>query len=151
MFWEEKLDQLKKKVSKTDFRDPFTDWPEIMKKIESAFIIKTDSRTHFNHWADQLKHKKPIKTIALSALSQEINKLDAQMNFWFVLVYGEHSSAKHLVYDCKRHALQELLPHVIFDFFLIGKKYDWLIYFKVDRQSGSVQLFKSGNAVTPLD
>lgn len=38
MYWQEKIDRLKSKFHQADFRDLFTDWPEILKKIEEDGI-----------------------------------------------------------------------------------------------------------------
>ena len=44
MYWEEKIDRLKKETDPTDFKVPFTDWSTILKKIEDKFIIKENSK-----------------------------------------------------------------------------------------------------------
>ncbi len=43
MYWEEKMDRIKKETDSKDFRVPFTDWSTILKSIEAHFIVKEDS------------------------------------------------------------------------------------------------------------
>ena len=38
MYWEEHIDLLKRKFGLKDFKVPFNDWKEILKRIESNFI-----------------------------------------------------------------------------------------------------------------
>jgi hypothetical protein len=62
--WEEKIDMLKKGFSPQEFHVPFTDWFDILKKIESKFIAKEGSMYHLTNWADKIKSKHFVHAIA---------------------------------------------------------------------------------------
>lgn len=151
MYWQEKIDILKKKFPQTDFRNPFMDWPKILKKMEAKFIIKENTNFHFTNWAGRLKNKVLVKTIIHQSIYQEIKKLSPDTNYWVVIVYGDYPTSKHLVYDCKLNSLEALLGFTIGDFYIIDKKYNWLSYFKIDREKGKVSLFKTANSMTPFE
>ena len=149
MNWEEKIDILKKDFSPTDFRDPFTDCLDILKKIESKFIIKNNY--NFNNWSDNLKNKVLLRIVTLETSYQEIKCLDIKTNFWAVIINDNTPTARHLIYDCKINSLEVLLSFTLGDFCIIDKKYKWLTYFKVDRVKNEVIIFKSGDERTPFD
>jgi hypothetical protein len=151
MFNEEKLEYLKAKYAPTDFRVPFTDWTEILKKIESKYITKTDLNDHFTNWAGNLKNKTIVKTIARNEIQSEVSKLDVSKNYWVVLVTDTSPMAKHLVYDCKAISMIDLLSLATTDFYIIGKKYDWLTYFQFNHLAKEFSIFRSGPAQTPFE
>lgn len=57
MYWEEHIDRLNKSYSSAEFSVPYSNWVDIMKKIENSFMIKTTSQYHFCNWADSIKNK----------------------------------------------------------------------------------------------
>ena len=150
MYWEEKLDLIKQQFPKSAFRDPFTDWPEILKKIEGHFILKSDGKHPFCNWFGHIKQQQIIGSISAAHLSKELKKLAPIGNFWLVMVYGTSPSAKHLVYDCSLAPLIKLLPD-LFDFFIIDKKYKWLCYFSRSELADKIVMYRSGNALSPFD
>ena len=150
MYWEEKLDHIKQHFSTSDFRDPFTEWSEILKKIEMNFIIKKDGKHTFCNWYKNIKHQQKIKVITPIQLTNELKNLMSDGNFWLVMVYGESATDKHLVYDCSLEPLLVLLPH-LFDFYIIGKKYEWLAYFCRQEIPGKLVIYRSGDRLTPFD
>jgi hypothetical protein len=145
------IDYLTKKFPPADFRDPFTEWPEIMKKIESRFIIKESGDYHFSNWEENLKNKILIRKIPRETVFEEIQKLDVNTNYWIVIVTNKFPTSKHLVYDCKLNAISELISRFSVDFFIIDKKYHWLSFFYVDRITNEIVMFKSGEEMTPFD
>jgi hypothetical protein len=151
MFWEEKIDILKKQFPQTDFRDPYTDWPEILKKVEAKFIVKADSNFLYSNWGDQLKNKLRVRTILHQKVNEEIKRLDCKSNYWVVVIQGNYPNSKHLVYDCKTNSLEALISLSLSDFYIIDKKYIWLTFFKIDKENNEITIFKSGNAQTPFD
>ena len=58
MYWEEKIDKIKKETDSKDFRVPFADWSAILKSIETHFIVKEDSNNIFSNWAGLRTNKK---------------------------------------------------------------------------------------------
>jgi hypothetical protein len=151
MFYEEKLEYLKAKYAPTDFRVPFKDWPEILKKIESKYITKTDLNDHFTNWAGNLKNKTIVKTIARNEIQSEMNKLDVTNNYWVVLVTDTSPMANHHVYDCKPISMLDLLSLATTDFFIIEKKYNWFTYFQFDQAKQEIAIYKSGTKQIPFE
>lgn len=151
MYWEEKIDVLKKKFSQTDFRSPFTDWPEIPGKIEAKFVIKNNPDHHFTNWADHLKNKIFLRAVQRPAIFREIKKLDANSNYWVVIVSGNSPDSRHLVYDCKVNAMEALISLAPGDFYIVGKKYNWLLFSEADNEANEVRMFKSGHGSVPFD
>lgn len=148
MYWEEKIDRLKKEVDPTDFKVPFTDWSTILKKIEDKFVIKENSDFPFSNWDNRLKEKKPINKILTANINDELNKLDSSQNYWMVLT-KDKPDFKNLVYDSKLTVIKILSGLWHGDFYIVDKKYNWLTYFK--RDTIDTEVFKSGDSVTPLD
>lgn len=151
MYWEEKIDLLKQKFTPTDFRVPFTDWAEVMKKIESRFIVKQDSNTHFNHWSENIKQRTLIKTFPALGLNNLLEQLKEDENYWAVALAGVSANSKHYIYDCKPKAIEALVSFTPHDFFIVDKKYQWFTYFQQDSTRGEINIYKSNGATTPFD
>jgi hypothetical protein len=151
MFWEEKIDLLKKNFSQTDFRDPFTEWLEILKKIESKFIIKNNANDHFTNWSSCLKNSILVKTIPTKYIPKEIQKLNRATNYYVVIVTGNSPTSKQLIYDCKPNSMEFLLSMAPGHFYIIDKKYKWLTFFKINPDNIEASILKSGVQETPFD
>ena len=148
MYWEEKIDRLKKETDPTDFKVPFKDWSTILKKIEDKFIIKGSSDPTFSDWDSRLREKRKIKNILSANIKGELDKYDSNQNYWIVLA-RDKADFKNLVYDSKPIVIKILSGLWDGDFYIVDKKYNWLTYFK--RDTTDTELFKSGDCVTPLD
>jgi hypothetical protein len=148
MHWEEKIDKLKKETDPADFKVPFTDWSTILKKIEDRFVIKENSDFHFSNWDNRLKDKRQIKTILTTNFDGELERLDSNKNYWIVLT-KDKADFKNLVYESKPTVIKTLSRLWNGDFYIVDKKYNWLIYFK--RYNTDTEVFKSGDSQTPLD
>jgi hypothetical protein len=148
MFWEEKIDGLKKETDAKDFKVPFTDWSTILKKIENKFIVLENSNYLFSNWADRLKNKTKIKEFLTVNSDQEIEKLDNDQNYWIVLTKNRADS-KSLVYDSKPKIIAKLVGLWDGDFYIVEKRYNWLAFFK--RRQDDMEVFKSGDELTPWD
>jgi len=131
MFWDEKIDRLKARLPNEQFRAPFSDWVEILKKIEGKFINKGWPPYHFSNWSNNLKPEVLVRNISKQEIEGEVSKLDNSVNYWAVIVLQNGPTAKHYVYDCSTDALKMLLAIAPCDFYIGSKKYEWLIYFKV--------------------
>lgn len=149
---------LKKKISTPDFKDPFTVGTSILKSIEKKFIATKDLardlnnlRQYHSNWADNIKHKMEIRSIDLNDHNSWLEKLEQDTNYWIVITSRFTPSAKHHVYDCKPSALITLIGNLQSDFFVVDKKYKWLLYFKVDEHTKTATIFKSGNTKTPFE
>jgi hypothetical protein len=151
MFWEEKIDVLKKQFAPTDFKVPFIDAHEIMKNIENRFIVKTNSNQNFNNWESSIKQKQKLTSINSNQLESFVSHLDNASSYWTVIVLGNDESAKHFVYDCKPNSLKALTALQPLDFFLADKKYLWFTFFKRNNQENTIEIYKSGKALTPFE
>ncbi|HWK02010.1 MAG TPA: DUF6756 family protein [Puia sp.] len=151
MYWEEKIDLLAKKYGQTAFKVPFTDWPEIMKKIENSFIIKENANTHFSNWAGNIRQKIKFDEVAFNKLENYMVLLSGSIHYWVVIVPGRNPNEKHYVYDCKLPALMALIELCSGDFYIIDKKYQWLTYFNRDREANMVHVYKSGAHKIPFE
>lgn len=150
MFWEEKIDIIKKKYKDEDFKVPFTNWSEILNEIEKRFIVKESSQDYYKNWIRKIKDKKQIQIITNSLLIDYSKVLGITKNFWVVIVSGNLGDRRHLVYDCKPFVITDLIKISDTSLFIVDKKYDWLVCFeKIDDQKTIVN--KSGNSKTPFD
>ncbi|MGR3812243.1 DUF6756 family protein [Jiulongibacter sp. NS-SX5] len=148
MYWEEKIDKIKKESDPRNFKVPFTDWSIILKKIESKFVKKENSDFIFSNWDYRLKEKRHIKTILTASIDGELDRLDSSQNYWLVLT-RDKANFKNLVYDCKPTVIKILIELWKADFYIVDKRYTWLVYFK--RHEADTEIFKSGGLVTPFD
>jgi hypothetical protein len=151
MFWQEKVDRLKKWFSPTDFRVPFTDGSSILKNMEARFVISAKPQYQRTNWAEGLKDPIVIITLEMEDVFAAISALDRATNYWVVVVLGEASMAERLVYDCRPAAMGRLTAIAPGDFFIGDKQYGWLVYFKCDLVENTVTLIKAGNFVTPFE
>ena len=151
MFWEEKIDQVKKKFSQDEFRVPFSDWSGIMKKMEARFVISSKPDYQYTNWSEGLKEKVVLRKIAHQAIPTVISTLDPATNYWVVIVLGDASMAQQFVYDCKPAAIEHLAAIAPGDFYIGDKKYQWLVHFKMDQTENAVTLIKAVNFLTPFD
>ena len=148
MYWNEKIDLVKKKFPAKDFKDPFRFGVEIIGKI----IVKLFKSTlvNFSESEDKvklLKQSTHLKTCTVKQLyKDELPQLDKDKNFWLLLIKLP-MGPNFRVYDCKYEPLQELLyltsGQVQQEFCLVDKKYLWLLFFKVDRINDTVEIYKT--------
>jgi hypothetical protein len=97
------------------------------------------------------KQRIALRKIAPEAIYKEISKLDPASNYWTVIVLGEASEARQLVYDCTPAAMEHLISVAPADFYIGDKKYQWLVYFNMNREHNEVSLIKSRDCPTPFD
>lgn len=151
MYWEEKIDLLKKKFSDSDFHVPFTNGAEILQKIEAKFIINHDPRNQHSYWSDSIKDVTFIRNITKQTVNLELARLESYENYWVVIEKGKTSTSKYIVYDCKVNSLEALLSFTSTDFYLIHKNYDWFTFFNASKTTHKIAIYKSGPEQTPFD
>jgi len=151
VFWEEKVDILKSKFTQEQFRVPFSDWQEIFKKIEAKYIKKESSHYQFQNWSESLKEKIHIRSIACQDIDTEISKLDRTQNYWVIILFADNLSSRQYIYDCSPEAIKAILSIAPADFYIGHKKYEWLIYCKVNRTENTILLNKAQKPPTPFD
>lgn len=151
MFWEEKIDILKKKYSSFDFRVHFSNWSEILKNIENRFVLKENDSYSFSNWADRIKSKELVVEASLNRVQYFVDRLNKSQNYWIVLPLGQEPTSKHMVYDCKPSVILEIANMSKSDFFIVEKKYSWFTYFNCDRETNMLNIYKSGSKATPFE
>ena len=147
--WEEKIDLLKNNFSSQEFQVPFVDWSNILKKIESKFIIKENGMCPLTNWTSNVKNRQFSQSIDRSELSGMLEKLDECQTYWFVTVMGDAPTSKQYVYGCNPKTILCLSSISSNDFFIVEKKLTWLAYFR--RTEHKIEIYKSGKAKTPFD
>lgn len=146
MFWQEKIDQIKKTVSRGDFRDPYTEGLDILKRIHDKFLTtgKLDYNEGFVNWTSGRKDKIELRELPLANLGLELAKLDQAQNYWIVLVSTRLDS---IVYEAKPGVIRTLATQWKESFYVGDKKYNWLVQFKRVPQGFGV--FVGGGMATP--
>lgn len=150
MYWEEKIEYLKKEFTQAEFSFPFHDWVNIMKKMEDRFLTKITQEYHFSNWSDQIKHKALITSINRTHIQTTLGALSDDTNYWVVIVVGRDALGKHCLYNCNVASMRRVVSLQRNPFFIVDKKYNWFVYFDVN-ESAHVNIFKSGHAITPFD
>jgi hypothetical protein len=153
MYFQEKIETLKKIFKSSDFKVPFTDAAGILKQIEKHFIIQKNVETdlnnmsqYHNQWAANIRQKIELRLGYLHYM-QYLEKLDSETNYWVVLAF----EAKHQAFDCKPKVMQSLILAGKTDFFVIDKKYNWFTYFALDTEGNLHKAYKSGSEKTPFE
>lgn len=151
MYWNEKIDLVKKKFP-DEFKDPFRAGPEIIKKIvaklfESTLLNFIESENR----AGLLKHGTLTRHCSLKQLyNEELPRLDNGSNYWLLFVRLPMGS-NFQVYDCKYQALRELVylssGQDEQEFCIVDKKYAWLLFFKIDRPKDTVEIYNAGRLI----
>jgi hypothetical protein len=157
MTFEEKIDRLKHKFPSKDFKDPYIHGTEILKAVERKFIRTKDLRNDLNNlrpgyaiWSENIKNKTELRSIDTKDLNQWLEKLDPNTNYWMVIPRGSHISDKNLIFDCKPNALVALYGITQSSFYLIEKKYNWLLLFELGEMKKTM-IYKSSNGPTPFE
>ncbi len=160
------IDYLKKKYSDKEFHNPYTNWSEILKRIESKYIIRSDKTQQFSNWIGNLKDKKYLRTISIFEIDEELRKLDMQTKYWIVVDKFGNPNERHEVYGCNLEVLTSMISlytiglrtsettttfYVGNCFFLLDSKLNWLTIFEVDKDKKEIKIFKSGDTTTPFD
>jgi hypothetical protein len=147
MYWNEKIDLVKKKFP-SEFKDPFRAGPEIIKKIatilfETTLLNLMESEDR----AGLLKQGTLTKLCSLKHLyHEELPRLNNGSNYWLLLIEVPMGS-NFQVYDCKYQALKELVhlssgqDHQ--ELCIVDKKYAWLLFFKIDRTKDMVKIYNA--------
>ncbi|AYB33342.1 hypothetical protein [Chryseolinea soli] len=150
MYWEEKIERLKKTTDPKDFRDPFTEGLDILKKIHDRFLTTytLDYNEGFQNWPDGLKDKEKVKELLPPHLHWELTVLDPKQNYWIVLAEALPGKTAR-VYDAKPAVILTLVSLWQVDFYIGDKKYNWLVHFK--RSPDNVAIYKASPATTPWD
>ena len=144
MFWNEKIDLIKKKYSNEDFSVPHVNRKEILRKIESKFIKRNEdyydlnnSKKRFTNWWDNLKSNKEtlIEGELKSNLEQFIN---TNQKYWFVCEF----SNQILVYKSKLSPIINLISighSKTNTFHIIEPKYDFFLGLRIEKDKITIR------------
>ena len=119
------------KISRDDFTvGPFTDWPAIQKRIEAKFILKTTSDLQPADWPE---HFKGAKQIIKSRTFEPYEYLDElikdEEKVWLLLIDSSVEPAKIWLFQGHIRHIQKVLSQLPkFSFYIIAKKYEWLLF-----------------------
>lgn len=136
MYFEEKLDKLKKDLGPKDLVIRFNDFKEIMTKIESKFLVD-DLNNKYTGWIERLKE---FKTLDLNIEPFEFLKtrLTKNQKYWWIYLEGSYINSRHRIFDATIKG-GESLSFLFHDspIFVIHKKYDWMIM--IDKKARSIK------------
>ena len=150
MFWEEKIDLVKKQFSQPEFDDPFRSGRQIIEKIIRHFHNSTPLK--FSQTTDRkslIKNCSLIKQCCIDKFyKEELEKLENSTNYWLFL----NPDNINRVYDCQKAPLRYLLylssGQKKQEFYIVHKKYLWAVYFESDKERNVVEIYKCGNGRT---
>ena len=105
------------------------EWPEIMKKIETKFVIRRNSNTKFNWWWEDLKGEQVAKAFpednGWTYLAQLVDKNE---KVWFVGCNSKNDATKFWLFQGYVEPIQKVLSEMYsFEYYLISRKYEWML------------------------
>lgn len=154
MFFEEHIERIKKKFPVSDFRIPFLDASDVLGKIEKKFIGGKSVETSIAivwrspNWMEGIDDKTELARIGTTQIEQFLSCLNPGINYWIVIAQGVNRFVKYFVYDARLIPMIEIINIASGDFFIVEKKYKWLIGFSND--NGNLTVYKSGSQLTPF-
>lgn len=149
MYWPEKLDILKKKYSSSEFRDMFREGGNVIEKIIRKFHYATYMTfTESDNRKSLLKNCELVKETTVLGADRYLDELEDNINYWQLFVRTLMGN-DFQVYDCSKKPLLDLyyLSSSIKEqeFYIVDKKYKWLLYFVIDRNENNACIYKSNN------
>ncbi len=109
---------------------PFTHWPDIQKRIESHFVIKTRSDLSPVEWPEHFKGKQqliPSRTFEPYEYLDELLPDDEMI--WFMLPDASTKEPKLWLFQGFVRPIQKVLSQLPrTSFYLVAKKYEWLLF-----------------------
>lgn len=151
MFFEERIEFLKKYYSTADFRIPYTDASSILKTIEQHFVKYKDVYgsieelgVYHNEWAQNLKNPVYLREIRRTDIAMLLEQLGSDDHYWVVL----DTDPKHLVFDVSSKAITDLISLHKGSFFIVDKKYKWLCLFSPIDDTGKLDVYRCGFTTT---
>jgi hypothetical protein len=147
MFWQEKIDYLKKRFGPKAFRDPFRHGIGIRERIFARFF-EVDFLENEESW--ELKEALFIRSVGSPDFWQREWKVLATDERYWLLIAHPPNGGSFQVYDGNTDALQAVIQmgSTGGDFFLVEKKYNRLIHLK--KSGMEISLWKSGSGKTPF-
>ena len=139
MYWNEKIDSIKKRYTDSQFSVPHLNRKEIFRKIETKFIRRSadyyelnNSNNPFSNWWKNIKSSEEESIEIKNELITELNKLiDPDDTFWVVAEFTDGV----MIYKANKNATLDLIitgRTWTNTFHLIQSKYDYLISFRIE-------------------
>lgn len=148
MYWPEKLDILKKKYTSSEFKDMFREGGNVIEKIIRKFhnatyltFVGSDDRQSL------LKNCELIKETTILGVDNYLDELEDNTNYWLLLVKTPMGN-DFQVYDCRKAPLFDLYYLSSIkeqEFYIVDKKYKWLLYFRINRYENNACIYRSNN------
>lgn len=109
---------------------PFVDWPAIQKRIESRFIMKTRSDLSPLEWPEHFKGKKQQIAARSFEPYEYLDELLPDNEFyWLILQEKGAKEPKLWLFQGYIRPIQKVLGQLPkMPFYIIAKKYEWLLY-----------------------
>lgn len=148
MYWPEKLDILKKKYSSTEFKDMFREGGNVIEKIIRKFHNATYLTFTGSHDRQSLlKNCELVKETTILGVDSYLDELEDNTNYWLLLVKTPMGNDLQ-VYDCRKEPLFDLYYLSSIkeqEFYIVDKKYKWLLYFRINRYENNACIYRSNN------
>jgi hypothetical protein len=143
MYWEEKIDLIKKQFP-GDFKDPFRAGREVIQKIVAhLFNSRVSDFTQFDDKAALLKNRTFTKQCSVKQFyNEELPRLDNGSYYWLFFINVPAAGLR--VYDCKYPALKELVSLSSGEYCIVDKKYAWALFIKIDSSKDLVEIVGNG-------
>lgn len=149
MYWNEKLDIIKKEYPAPIFKDIFREGGGVIEKIIRIFHDATYmSFTQCNNLETLLKDDIEPKEMTILELENKISEsLEEDKNYWLFLI-DIPMGKRFQIYDCQKKPLIDLYYMASsrlfkFRFYIVDKKYNWLYYISMDRSENTARIYKS--------
>ncbi|SHE78660.1 hypothetical protein [Dysgonomonas macrotermitis] len=147
MYWQEKLNIIKKKYPSLVFRDMFHSGGEVAEKI----IRKFHNATYltFKQCDDPktlLKDCRLVKETGILELENYLYELEDGINYWLFLLNPPMGNTFQ-VYDCRKAPLIDLYylasGREDLKFYIVDKKYEWLLLVEIETEENTAFIYES--------
>lgn len=104
-------------------------WSDVFKKIETKFIAKKNTNTHFNWWWDNLKSDQYSVKFPQNNAQEYLHLIvDPQEKVWFVACDSKKDPTRSWLFEGYIKPIQQILGELNpFEYYVVSKKYDWLL------------------------
>ncbi len=149
MYWNEKIDLVKKQFPAPQFKDPYQSGIQVIEKIIRNLFQTT--RFHFSaseNRVELLKDAALIKTCTTKQLYDvEIPLITKSKNFWVLIINPPRGQILQ-VYDCQYEPMRYLLQISSGtdkqEFCIVEKKYAGMLFYAIDHVQNTAAIYKTG-------
>jgi len=149
MYWNEKLDIIKKKYPAPAFRDMFRIGGEVIEKIIRKFHNATYMTfTQSDCPESLLKEGYTVREVGILELERKLYDLEEEVNYWLFLLAVPMGNPFQ-VYDCRKAPLLELFYWVSGNedvrFYIADKKYAWIWFVRLNNKENTAYVYEIGS------